>query len=166
MEFLKARPDVEAGRIGGLGFSVGGEMMLEAAAENPGIAALVAEGAGARSYKETTEQLDGPELARNLIPLAANQIGLALFSNRLPPANLIDIVPDIAPRRVLLIFAPEGGTSETLTPLYGRLIGPSASVWAMPGVEHLKGFQSHPEEYERRVVGFFDRTLLETHMAR
>ena len=160
VDYLEQRPDVEPGRVGGLGFSVGGEMMLEAAAQNPGIAAVVVEGAGARSYKEGMEELDGPELLRDLVPMAANQIGLAVFSNMLPPPNLVDIVPEIAPRPVLLIFAPEGGTSETLTPLYGRLIGSSASVWAMPGVDHLKGFQSHPEEYERRVVGFFDRALL------
>jgi dienelactone hydrolase len=31
--YLERRPDVEPGRIGGLGLSVGGEMMLEAAAD-------------------------------------------------------------------------------------------------------------------------------------
>ena len=31
LEFLKARPDVDPERIGGLGLSVGGEMMIEAA---------------------------------------------------------------------------------------------------------------------------------------
>ena len=33
VEFLKARPDVDPGRIGGIGLSVGGELMLQAAAE-------------------------------------------------------------------------------------------------------------------------------------
>ena len=34
IEFLKGRPDVESGRIGGLGLSVGGETFLQAAAHN------------------------------------------------------------------------------------------------------------------------------------
>ena len=34
VEFLKARPDVDPGKIGGLGLSVGGELMLQAAAED------------------------------------------------------------------------------------------------------------------------------------
>jgi hypothetical protein len=160
VDFLRRRPDVEPGRIGGIGLSVGGEMMLQAAAENPDLAAVVTEGAGARSYKEGMEQVDGPERLRDLVPMAANQIGLAVFSNMLPPPSLVEIVPEIAPRPVLLIFAPDGGTTETLSPLYGRLIGASADVWALPGVDHLKGFESDPEEYERRVVGFFDRALL------
>ena len=46
VDFLKARPDVDPARIGGIGFSVGGEEMLQAAAENPDLAAVVSEGAG------------------------------------------------------------------------------------------------------------------------
>ena len=34
--WLQRRPDVRDGRIGGIGFSVGGEMMLQAAASNTG----------------------------------------------------------------------------------------------------------------------------------
>ena len=40
------------GRIGGIGFSVGGEMMLQAAASNAGLRAVVSEGAGVRSVRE------------------------------------------------------------------------------------------------------------------
>jgi hypothetical protein len=47
-----------------------------------------------------------------------------------------------------------------MNPLYQRLIGPSAEIWAMDDVKHIKGAQTHPEEYERRVVGFFDEALL------
>ena len=30
----------------------------------------------------------------------------------------------------------------------------------MADVQHIKGLATHPEEYERRVVGFFDQALL------
>ena len=49
--FLERRPDVERGRIGGIGLSVGGEMMLEAAARSHGLKAVVSEGAGERSIR-------------------------------------------------------------------------------------------------------------------
>ena len=48
--FLEQRADVDPGRIGGIGLSVGGEMMLEAAAESDGLKAVVSEGAGIRSH--------------------------------------------------------------------------------------------------------------------
>jgi hypothetical protein len=46
-----------------------------------------------------------------------------------------------------------------MNPVYQRLIGPSAEIWSIPDARHIKGLQTHPEEYERRVVGFFDRAL-------
>jgi uncharacterized protein len=159
VDYLQHRPDVEPGRIGGLGLSVGGEMMLEAAAENPDLAAVVTEGAGNRSLKERLVHLDGRDLLRGLHQLVVNEVGLSIFSNSQPPPSLVDVVPDIAPRPVFLIWAPDGGTSETMSPLYHRLIGSSATIWSLPEVEHLKGFQTYPEEYERRVVGFFDHAL-------
>ena len=55
--WLQQQPDVE-GQIGGIGFSVGGEMMLQAAAENTGLHAVVSDGAGFRSVRE--ELLRGP----------------------------------------------------------------------------------------------------------
>ena len=50
--WLGRQPDVRNGRIGGIGFSVGGEMMLEAAAHKPRLRAVISEGAGIRSIRE------------------------------------------------------------------------------------------------------------------
>ena len=71
----------------------------------------------------------------------------------------MSLAPRIAPRPALLIWAPNGGNMETMTPVYAELIGPSAEVWEMPDAMHMAGLQADPKEYERRVVGFFDRTL-------
>jgi hypothetical protein len=161
VDFLRHRPDVDPDRIGGIGLSVGGELMLQAAAENDGLSAVVSEGAGTRSLKEEMVDYDGRTLLRGFHAMLAKQAGIALFSDELPPPSLVDVVPRIAPRPALLIWAPNGGNRETMTPVYQRLIGPSANVWAMDDVRHIKGLQTHPEEYERRVVGFFDDALLD-----
>ena len=47
-EYLQGRPDVDDGRIGAIGFSIGGEQLLEAAARSTAIKAVVSEGAGGR----------------------------------------------------------------------------------------------------------------------
>ena len=88
------------------------------------------------------------------------QVGAVLFSNESPPPTRIDLVPGIAPRATLRIWAPEGGNVETMNPMYQQLIGPSADIWARHAVKHINGLKSQPEEYERRVVGFFDVALL------
>src|SRR5436190_7377941 len=49
IQFLQHRREVDADRIGGIGLSVGGEMMLETASQTTDLAAVIAEGAGART---------------------------------------------------------------------------------------------------------------------
>src|SRR5918996_3450396 len=50
--FLQQQPDVDPERIGGIGLSVGGEMMIEAAAESTALKAIVSEGGSGRSYRD------------------------------------------------------------------------------------------------------------------
>src|SRR5204863_5056936 len=52
LRFLRGRPDVDDERIGAIGLSVGGEALLEASAKTRGFAAIVSDGAGARSVRE------------------------------------------------------------------------------------------------------------------
>src|SRR5215207_8136116 len=53
--FLQGRTDVDRGRIGGLGLSVGGEMMIQTAAETDALKAVASEGAGIRSVREVID---------------------------------------------------------------------------------------------------------------
>ena len=162
VDFLKKRADVDPGRIGGIGFSVGGELMLEAAAKNKDLAAVVSEGAGTRTLSEEWVDYDGWLQARGFAQLVAKHVGTTVFANEPPPPSLVDLAPRIAPRPALVIWAPNGGNRENMSPTYARRIGASAEVWEMDDVKHIKGLQTHPEEYERRVIDFFDRALLAT----
>jgi hypothetical protein len=47
-----------------------------------------------------------------------------------------------------------------MNPEYHRLAGPSSSIWEIPDAQHIRGLATHPVEYEKRVVGFFDEALL------
>ncbi|HET9420863.1 MAG TPA: CocE/NonD family hydrolase [Nocardioides sp.] len=161
IEFLQARPDVDPDRIGGLGLSVSGEMLLQAAAESSDLAAVVSEGAGTRSMSEELEEFDAGMTVRGFHVMVTKQAGLMTFSNQMPPESLVDLMPRVAPRPVLLIWAPNGGNRETLNPVYQEQIGPSADIWEIDDVQHVKGLQGHPEEYERRVIGFLDDALLD-----
>ena len=160
VEFLGDRPEVDPDRIGGLGLSVSGEMLLHAAAESADLAAVVSEGAGSRSLSEELVELPGSQLVHTFHVLLAKHAGMLLFSNQGPPPRLVDLVPRIAPRPVLLIWAPNGGNAETMNPMYQRLIGSSADIWEIDDAMHVAGIHAHPEEYEDRVITFFDRALL------
>ena len=161
VEFLRRRPDVDADRIGGIGLSVGGEMMLEAAAEPGGIAAVVSEGAGIRSIHESLAVPDTRERIEASLLHAVVTPGVALFSNTLPPPSLEDLAGRISPRPVFFIYATpgQGGEAELTRVFYDAAREPKA-IWRVPGSGHTGGIEARPKEYERRVVGFFDRALL------
>jgi uncharacterized protein len=160
LDFLEDRPDVDPGRIGGVGLSVGGELMLQAAAEDDRLAAVVSEGAGTRTLSEEEEELSSTEFVSNLPLLLLKTGAVATFSNTAPPPSLTDLAPRIAPRPSLVIWAPNGGNREEMSQEYHRLAGPNSSIWEIPDAMHIRGLATHPEEYEKRVVGFFDEALL------
>ncbi len=158
--FLAARPDVQRGRIGGLGLSVGGEALLQTAAHNEALAAVVSEGAGSRSIREVRDMPRARGYWLGLPGEAVVTAAVAVFSNEAPPANLRHLVAGIAPRSVLLISAGRGVDSEVLNARFYRAAGEPRSWWRIPEAGHTGGLEARPREYEARVVGFFDRALL------
>jgi uncharacterized protein len=158
--FLRRRPDVRDGRIGGLGLSVGGELMLESAASNRGLKAVVSEGAGARSVREELGSMHGLERVLGGAQYAVRDAALTVFSNHAPPAHLADLVPRIAPRPVMLIQAPNTKNGERLNDDYYRAARAPKVGWTIPESRHTGGIEARPAEYERRVVGFFDEALM------
>ena len=159
LDFLEQRPDVDPARIGGIGLSVGGELMLHAAAQDQRLAAVVSEGAGTRSLPEELEEYPAVEVAINFPLLALKTAAVAVLSNTAVPPKLTDLIPQIAPRPTMFIWAPNGGNAETMNPTYNRLAGANSTIWAIDDVRHIRGLAGHPEEYEKRVVGFFDTAL-------
>ena len=162
--YLQRRPDVDPDRIGGIGLSVGGEMMIETAAETDALAAVVSEGAGARSTAEDMDH-DDPALGKWTFGLAMSVVksaAVAVSSNQTPPANLKTLAADVE-QPMLLIAAPNAPTGEQLNRGYAKAAGRSATLWEIPESDHVGGQEARPQEYERRVVAFFDRALLPRH---
>jgi alpha/beta superfamily hydrolase len=161
--FLQDRPDVGGGRIGGLGLSVGGELLLEAAAGHPALRAVVAEGAGWRSVRESFTR-EGPSQLELWLQAPTDAVLTAatvVLSGTAPPPALDELVAEIAPRPVYLVYGEHGdGGERALTPAYYDAAGLPKMLWEVPGARHTGGLDAQPQEYERRVVGFFDATLL------
>jgi uncharacterized protein len=156
--WLQKRPDVRDGRVGGIGFSVGGEMMIEAAASNAGLRAVVSEGAGARSIRE--DLIRGPRGWFVVPQVAIQTTALAVLSGTAPPPSLERLVARVAPRPLFLIYAGRSHAGEELNVDYFRAASEPKTLWKIPEAGHTGGFQARPREYERRVIAFFDRALL------
>jgi uncharacterized protein len=160
IDFLKQRPDVEPGRIGGLGLSVGGETFLQAAAHSDDVRAVVSEGATARSAGEllsVSGSQAGP-VALNTVITAAT----AVFSDSAPPPHLIDLVERIAPRSMFLIYSPKDDPDEErFNTAFYRAAGEPKAIWEVPEAGHVGAQDARPRGYEQRVTRFFDRALRE-----
>jgi predicted acyl esterase len=157
VEFLQHRPDVDASRIGALGLSVGGELLLQAAAEDDGLQAVVSEGAGARSVGEFAE-MDGAGHWAMAPLMFSSTVATAVFSNQMPPARLHELVTKIHVP-VFFINAAQGQGAEELSRNYYRSANEPKELWTTES-GHVDGLGADPAEYERRVVGFLDTALL------
>jgi dienelactone hydrolase len=156
--YLQTRPDVDPERIGGIGLSVGGELMLQTAAETDALKAVISEGAGIRSAREA---LLGREPSQLLgLPQWLSITGATtVFSNHAPPPSLKELVGNIAPRPVFLIYAGHGQGGEELSVDYYEAAGEPKTLWEIPEASHTGGIEARPEEYEQRVIAFFDEAL-------
>jgi uncharacterized protein len=162
--WLRRRPDVQRRRIGGLGLSMGGEVMIEAAARNSGLKAVVSEGAGIRSVRESLLRRGPSPLEKALqYPQDLVQtVSVWVLSGETVPMSLKNASLLIGPRAVLFIYGEHGQEVEkAVNPVYYDAAFAPKAIWEVPGSGHTEGIQTQPGEYERIVVGFFDRTLLD-----
>ncbi len=160
VRFLQSRPDVDPQRIGGIGLSVGGEMMIEAASESDGLKAIVSEGGSGRSVMD--DWANGERGLDMLIGRGFFSAGAALWTSDVPPATLESLVSEIPSSTATFFVYGEKGQPEEkpANELFYRNAAGYKELWKVPGSGHMKGIEAQPQAYEQRVVGFFDKTLL------
>ena len=96
--YLRSRPDVDPSKIGAIGLSVGGEMLIHAAAHSDVFAAVVSEGASGQSLRD---ELANPGLRDRLLDIPAQVslvVAMTLFTHQLPPPSLESEVAKTPPR--------------------------------------------------------------------
>jgi hypothetical protein len=157
-EYLGSRADVDDDRIGAIGFSVGGEQLLEAAARSTTIKAVVSEGAGGRVGESDTSSPFQPLIDVSMLVTTA---ATTVFQNHGPHPRIEERIGRIAPRPVFLIYAVPGiGEEDIRQPMFYAAAGEPRAIWRVPGSKHTGGLEAQPAQYERRVIAFLDRALL------
>ena len=131
---------------------------MQVAAEDRGLKAVVADGATGGSfadYRNLGEHAEGAPYY--LVMYTAARV----FSGASPGEPLKDVVAKISPTPLLLIAT---GGSLPVGRDYNRIYADAArepvEVWELPDVNHTAAIRERREEYERRVIGFFDKWLL------
>ena len=71
-------------------------------------------------------------------------------------------MPKIAPRPCSSSTASTASpTREPANRAFYAAAREPKEIWEVPDGRHIGGVDAQPQEYERRVVGFFDRALLQ-----
>jgi uncharacterized protein len=160
LAFLRQRPDVERDRIGGLGLSTGADVLIDVAADDGRIKAVVSDGATAESFADYRDikGLDASAPYWWTMYMAAR-----VLSGAAPDEPLKRLAAEVAPTPLLLV-STGGSLPDELDAnrVYAAAAGEPAELWELPEVAHTGALRERPREYERRVVGFLDDALLRT----
>jgi dienelactone hydrolase len=154
--FLQEQEGVEA--IGGLGLSMGGEALLGAASTYPALQAIAVDGATRRSTKELLALESERPLVRNFTARVMYAT-VDLLSGDEPPSPLLDAMIEAKDTAFLLIAGGEESLETAFNQLFAQTLGERATLWVAPGAGHTQAMALYPEEYERRVLSFFDSAL-------
>ena len=153
LDYLQARPGVD--RMVGYGVSMGGEVLLETAARDTRLRAVVSDGS---ARPEDADKALPPHGMERVVRGVMAPASRALAGTRAAP-SLTPLMSRIAPRPVLLV-ASSGDPAEIPTNrVYARAGGPTTQLWELHGVGHVAGVRRRPAAYEARTIGFLDRAL-------
>lgn len=161
LDFLEQRDDVDRRRVGAVGLSMGGEVVIGAAAADPRIQAVVAEGVTGRSVADL-HWLSEVYGWRGSVTEGVHhlQTGLAdLLTPASPPQTLRAAATQAAPRPVLLVVAGQRPDEQHAADDIRTAAPGNVEVWAVPGAGHTAGLRTDPEGWRARVLGFLDEAL-------
>ncbi len=158
VSYLESRSDVDPGRIGVLGESMGGEVAITGAAVDSRLRAAVAEGATGRTCADLTFLANDME---GTIHRADSCLGWALtglMTDAPQPGPMSESVMALGSRPLLLIAADDAAEHAAMETW--QAISPSTvQLWKPAATSHTAGLSTHPAEWEARVIAFLDASL-------
>ena len=160
VKYLQHQKDVKS--IGGLGISLGGEVLLGASASLRQLKAIVSDGA---SYRSLEDYLALPSTKRSIMKNFTTRLmfrSAEFFGRGIPPEVIVDSVSKARDTSFLLIAAGKIKKEIEYNNLFYHAAKNRSELWVAEGVGHIKAYSNYPNEYENKLIKFYDDNLLET----
>ena len=161
LAYLQHRPDVDSGRLGIYGSSMGSITAIHAAAQMPALRAVAVESPFA-DLTETLRLVTAP-----LTRLPGWMVGPILKFYQLRTA--VDLtqfrnIDDMAALGVRAFYAIGDMKDKVTLPedarrLYEASRSPECRLWEVPDTGHTESLFYHPDEFYARLLTFFDQAL-------
>ena len=157
LDYLKTRGVNEVGVIA---FSMGAATALNSAPDHPEMRAIVADS----SFADLDMLLETTLPQASGLPAFFNPgilfMARVLYGMDLPGVKPANALARLGDRPVFLIH----GTADPMVPmLHHELLvkaaegNPNVESWVVQGADHAQSYKQEPEEYFRRVMGFFKK---------
>jgi poly(3-hydroxybutyrate) depolymerase len=154
LAFLKARPEVDPERIGGLGLSTGADVLVQAAGQRKDLKAVVADGTAAGSFADTQRVMGTTAMTPFML---AEFTTVGATSGTRPGPVLEDMIKRVSSPLLLVAAGPP---EKPFGEAYERAAGDRpVELWYLPHVGHTAAIRQVAPQYERRVTTFFDDAL-------
>lgn len=158
--FLQHQHDVDPRRIGVLGLSMGGEEAIGAAAADPAIRAVVAEGATHRTAADKAGYLPGGLAGAIQRGLDRLTYGTAALLSPAPEPGTLHEAIRRAPATTFLLIASGETVDEEDATAYLRTAAPDrVQTWTVAGAAHTHGLTTSPQQWTARVTAFLGHAL-------
>ena len=161
-QYLLTRKDVDPNRIGELGNSFGGMLVIQYAAQNKNIRAVVADSA----FSSLNDTVSKSVTYFTNLPAFPFAPMIVFWAERETGFKLEDIdtkkwIAQISPRPVFLM---QGGKDSIISTDSGQKLydaaGEPKELWYDPNLGHVQFDTAQPSEFEKRVSEFFDKYLM------
>lgn len=155
--FAARQPECD-GRVGLMGISAGGTLALLAASQSNVVAAVAADGPSPVTHADFPPPASVFDRLWRY-PMERIYQKLVDWFSQMPRCEpLVQVVPAIAPRPILLIATGSGFEQRLAKQLYGLAQDPKGLV-ELPQAGHAAGWRKAPESYTRNLTRFFDEAL-------
>lgn len=155
--FLQQQPGVRA--IGGLGLSLGGEILLGALNATPSLGAVASEGATYRSIGDFLALPGREGIVQSWMPRVMFA-ATGVFTGDEPPVPILESLAEAPDVPLLLIVSARKPSEVDYNTRFAETAGPRAEVWIVEDAGHTGAFAAHAGEYADRVGNFFEGALI------